>query len=133
MDHEGTFRGPVEPPAPPPAPAPPASGFLAGVLAGIALAAIGAQFWMARHLEPMAMWSEYGTELRSLTKLAVSATWRWGMPCACAGGLAALFALRVRRPIVYGIAAAVAVSLLALTYLWATAPLHELAGRIRGE
>jgi hypothetical protein len=103
--------------------------FAAGVAVGVLIAAIGAQLWLAQHLEPLAQReAEMQAEIRSLSRLAQSPLWAWGVPAAFAAALAGVGALRVRAAIVYAAVAALAVLALVLTYVWATSPLTELAG-----
>ena len=112
-------------------PSPPSPAFAAGVAVGLVVAAIAAQLWLAQHLEPLTQW-QLDVELRSLSSLALSPLWRWGVPATFAAALGGLLALRVRHVLVYAVVAAAAVLALALTYLWAMDPFTELAGHIRG-
>lgn len=98
----------------------PGNGFTAGIAAGILVATIAAQLWLARHLESVAQ-LVIDEELRSLTRLAVSPLWRYGVPMGFAGVCLLLLGLRVRATAVWSTVAAAAVLTLVLTHLWAFA------------
>jgi hypothetical protein len=93
--------------------------FVSGVCAGILVAAVAAQLWLASHLEALSHFVLEGVELRSLTRLAVSPLWRYGVPGAFAAVLVLLLVLRVRAVAVWTVVAAAAVATLVLTHIWA--------------
>lgn len=128
MDREGPPRPPIDVVTLTP---PPTLGFGAGVAVGVTIAAVAAQLWVAQQVEPMRHLLHESVELRNLTRLALSPTWRWGVPAVTLAIVAALLGLGVRRARWYAIVAAAAVLAVVVTYLWATAPLTELADAIR--
>ena len=103
-------------------PAPQPHGFAAGLFAGILVAAIAGQFWLAQHLEALALFVD-DVQLRSLSKLAVSPLWRYGIPSGFGAVVVTLLGLRVRATAVWVILAAAAVLTLVLTHIWALSAL----------
>jgi hypothetical protein len=102
---------------------PPAPAFTAGVFAGILVAAIVAQFWLAQHLSALAFFVLDGVPLRSLSRLAVSPLWRFGVPVGFTAVLFVLLGLRVRATAVWAVVAGAAIATLVLTHIWAFAAL----------
>ena len=103
--------------------APPAPAFTAGIFAGILVGAIAGQFWLAQHLSALAFFVLDGVELRSLSRLAVSPLWRFGVPVGFTAVLFVLLGLRVRATAVWAVVAGAAIATLVLTHIWAFAAL----------
>ena len=123
MDSTGSWAAAVDPEAVEPAPVRVESrGFGAGVAAGVLLAAIAGQLWLAGHLEALALFVD-DVELRSLTRLAVSPLWRYGIPAGFCAVFFVLLGLRVRATAVWCTVAAAAIATLVLTHIWAFAAL----------
>ncbi len=112
---------------------PGARGFAAGIAVGVVVSAIAVQVWLAVTLSTVAAtWASFDARsIRNLSRLAVEPAWRWGVPTTIAVVLAALLAARVARARWYALVAALAVAAAILTYVWAMAPWHELADKIR--
>ena len=106
--------------------------FARGVLTGVAASAVLAQIWLAVELAPMrAMYGELDGSLPALTSLVISPYWLWGVPGLGAIGVAALAR---RRPVglaIYALTALALALLVAATWRFANAPLHELADKIQ--
>jgi hypothetical protein len=117
MDSMGTWSTPVDPARA--APAVEDRGFAAGIAAGILVAAIAGQLWLAQHLEALALFVLEGVDLRSLSKLAISPLWRFGVPLGFTIALVVMLVLRVRAVAVWTTVAAAAVATLVLTHIWA--------------
>jgi hypothetical protein len=130
MDRVGPFRPAIEleplrfeAPRRPARPGPgPAAYAATGVLAVI----IAGQLLLAWSLEPIARWTAERpdeVELRSLSALALTDTWRWSVPAVTGALLLAMLGLlRVRRAAPYLALAVVASAVAILTFVWATAP-----------
>jgi hypothetical protein len=99
------------------------SGFVAGIAAGILVAAIAGQLWLARHLEALSLFVLDGVDLRSLSRLAISPLWRYGVPFGFTIAFFVLLGLRVRVAAVWATVATAAVITLVLTHVWAFASL----------
>jgi hypothetical protein len=128
MDRVGPFRPPIEleplhlaarrlRPGPGPG---------AYAATGVLLVIIAGQLLLAWSLEPVARWTAERPdelELRSLSALALSDTWRWSIPAVTGALLLTMLGLlRVRRAAAYLALAAVASAVAILTFVWATAP-----------
>jgi len=122
MNSTGTWTVPVDPEATT-SPVDTSRGFTAGVAAGILVAAIAGQLWLARHLEALSLFVLEGLDLRTLSRLAVSPLWRYGVPLGFTVALVTLLALRVRATAIWASVAAAAVLTLVLTHIWAFASL----------
>lgn len=123
MDSTGRWAVAVDPEAVEAAPVRVESrGFGAGVAAGVLLAAIAGQLWLARHLEALALFVG-DVELRSLSRLAVSPLWRYGIPAGFAAAFLVMLGLRVRAAVVWTTVALAAIATLVLTHIWAFAAL----------
>lgn len=94
--------------------------------AGVLVVIIAGQLLLAWSLEPIARWTAERPdelELRSLSALALSDTWRWSVPAVTSALLLTMLGLlRVRRAAAYLALAAVAAAVAVLTFVWATAP-----------
>ena len=106
--------------------------FVRGVLVGVAATTVLAQIWLAIELAPMRdMYREYGAPLPTLTTIAVSPYWLWGVPTIGAIAVAALATRRPARLLVYALVAAALLLLAIATWRWAQAPLRALSEPIR--
>ena len=121
MHSSGTWVAAIEPERRAVTSQPPA--FTAGIFAGILVAAIAAQFWLAQHLSALAFFVLDGIELKSLSPLAVSPLWRFGVPVGFTAVLFVLLGLRVRATAVWAVVASAAIATLVLTHIWAFAAL----------
>lgn len=108
-------------------------GFAAGVAVGLTLAAIAVQVWLAVQLAPLrGTWAAYVPEsIANLSRLAVRAEWRWGVPVVSTALVVGLLVARVKRPHAYALVAALAIAAAIVTYVWAMAPFTALASHIR--
>ncbi len=104
-------------------PAPVDRGFAAGVGAGVLAFAVAAQLALALHVDVLAMFLPEDDELRTLSRLAMSPLWRYGLPLGFATALVVLWRLRVRAAAVWATVGGVAVTALVLTYVWTLAAL----------
>lgn len=98
-------------------------GFAAGVGAGVLAFAVAAQLALAFHLDVLAIFLPEDVELRTLSRLAMSPWWRYGLPLGFAAALVVLWRLRVRAAAVWATVGGVAVTALVLTYVWTLAAL----------
>lgn len=122
MNSIGPWTAPVEP-EPPRARAPVERGFAAGFGAGVLAFAIAAQLGLAFHLDVLAMLMPEDVELRTLSRLAMSPLWHYGLPLGFTAALVVFWRLRIRAAAVWATVAAAAVLALVLTYLWTLAEL----------
>ncbi len=127
MDRVGPFRPAIElEPLRPQARPRPGPGPAAFAATGVLVVIIAGQLLLAWSLEPIARWTAERPdeiELRSLSALALSDTWRWSVPAVTGALLLALLGLlRVRRAAPYLALAALACAVAILTFVWATAP-----------
>lgn len=120
MNSTGRWTAPVDPEV---RPAPAERGFAAGVGAGVLAFAVAAQLALAFHLDVLAVFLPDEVELRTLSRLAMSPLWRYGLPLGFAVALVALWRLRVRAAAVWATVGGAAVVALVLTYLWTLAAL----------
>jgi hypothetical protein len=106
--------------------------FARGALTGVAASAVLVQIWLAVELAPMrAMYDQFTGSLPALTSLVISPYWLWGAPGA--GAIAVALLARRRPPglVIYLLTALALVLVVAATWRFANAPLHELADAIR--
>ncbi len=123
MDSIGPFTSALEPVAQPSPRRGRPRQLAVRVATGLAFATVVAQLWLAQHLAPLHRWATAEVELRTLTGLALSPTWRYGLPGTTAAILLGLVVLGVRSAPAYAGICVTALASLALTYVWAMAAL----------
>jgi hypothetical protein len=107
--------------------------FVRGVYVGIASTTVLIHVWLALQLAPLQVtYAEFRADhLPTLTTIAISPYWLWGLPAIGALAVTALVSRRPQSKLVYAIVAGALMLLAIATWRWSQAPLRDLASTLR--
>lgn len=114
--------------------APSGRGFVAGIGFGIAGLATAVQLWLAYELAPLQqMFREFGATPPAISRIVVSAGWRYGTVVALIVLISAAHWIAPRRRWPLVAVAVLAVAIVMITYVAARLPFSALSGSITSE